>query len=372
MGCLHPVEATGGVTRRPRPHRGLALAAAMTLAALLPALVHAQALAPTALFEKLSPSVFMVVTYASTEPKARRLATGSAVVIGPETVITNCHVLRKSQRVEVVSGAVVLPATLEFPDVERDLCQMRVPGLTAPAVVLGSSAELRIGQRVYAIGAPQGLELTLSDGLISSLRTLVTKDRVEPWIQTSAPIAGGSSGGGLFDEQARLIGITTFGIGRGGVVVGNLNFAVPAEQVREVPERGRLALAADATRRAEAAAKLKESEATGKGQRLVGDILAQHFAASQRTYVFVRGGNELRSFTLRGSNLTAVQHDGLAGSGTMRIGPARDVVCFTVHQIGVHQRALSMDNCFELWDVGSGEFELRRGDRPGAMVYRIQ
>ena len=372
MGCLHPVEATGGVTRRPRPHRGLALAAAMTLAALLPALVHAQALAPTALFEKLSPSVFMVVTYASTEPKARRLATGSAVVIGPETVITNCHVLRKSQRVEVVSGAVVLPATLEFPDVERDLCQMRVPGLTAPAVVLGSSAELRIGQRVYAIGAPQGLELTLSDGLISSLRTLVSKDRVEPWIQTSAPIAGGSSGGGLFDEQARLIGITTFGIGRGGVVVGNLNFAVPAEQVREVPERGRLALAADATRRAEAAAKLKESEATGKGQRLVGDILAQHFAASQRTYVFVRGGNELRSFTLRGSNLTAVQHDGLAGSGTMRIGPARDVVCFTVHQIGVHQRALSMDNCFELWDVGSGEFELRRGDRPGAMVYRIQ
>jgi hypothetical protein len=249
---------------------------------------------------------------------------------------------------------------------------MRVPGLTAPAVVLGSSAELRIGQRVYAIGAPQGLELTLSDGLISSLRTLVSKDRVEPWIQTSAPIAGGSSGGGLFDEQARLIGITTFGIGRGGVVVGNLNFAVPAEQVREVPERGRLALAADATRRAEAAAKLKESEATGKGQRLVGDILAQHFAASQRTYVFVRGGNELRSFTLRGSNLTAVQHDGLAGSGTMRIGPARDVVCFTVHQIGVHQRALSMDNCFELWDVGSGEFELRRGDRPGAMVYRIQ
>jgi len=372
VGCLHPVETTGGVTRRPRPHRGLALAAAMTLAALLPALVHAQALAPTALFEKLSPSVFMVVTYASTEPKARPLATGSAVVIGPETVITNCHVLRKSQRVEVVSGAVVLPATLEFPDVERDLCQMRVPGLTAPAVVLGSSAELRIGQRVYAIGAPQGLELTLSDGLISSLRTLVSKDRVEPWIQTSAPIAGGSSGGGLFDEQARLIGITTFGIGRGGVVVGNLNFAVPAEQVREVPERGRLALAADATRRAEAAAKLKESEATGKGQRLVGDILAQHFAASQRTYVFVRGGNELRSFTLRGSNLTAVQNDGLAGSGTMRIGPARDVVCFTVHQIGVHQRALSMDNCFELWDIGSGEFELRRGDRPGAMVYRIQ
>jgi hypothetical protein len=356
------------MTRRFRPHRGLATAAAMTLAAWLPALVHAQVLAPTALFEKLSPSVFMVITYASTESKARPLATGSAVVIGPETVITNCHVLRKSQRVEVVNGPVVLQATLEFPDVERDLCQMRVPGLTAPAVVLGSSAELRIGQRVYAIGAPVGLELTLSDGLISSLRTLVNKDRVEPWIQTSAPISPGSSGGGLFDEQGRLIGITTL-----TSLTGNLAFAVPAEQVREVPERGRLALAADATRRAEAAAKLKESEATGKGQRLVGDTLAQHFAASRRTYVFVRSGNQMRSFILRGVNLTSLENSFSSTTGTMRIDPARDVACFTMTTVQfINQRSVSMNECFEVWDIGSGEFEMRLPGRPGGMVYRIQ
>lgn len=339
----------------------------MTLAAWLPALVHAQVLAPTALFEKLSPSVFMVITYAGAEPKARRLATGSAVVIGPETVITNCHVLRKSQRVEVVNGPVVLQAILEFPDVERDLCQMRVPGLTAPAVVLGSSAGLRIGQRVYAIGAPMGLELTLSDGLISSLRTLVSKDRVEPWIQTSAPISPGSSGGGLFDEQGRLIGITTL-----TSLTGNLAFAVPAEQVREVPERGRLALAADATRRAEAAAKLKDSEATGKGQRLVGDALAQHFPATSRTFVFTRGGNEMRSFTTRGANLTAVELDGTAPSGRVRLDRTRDVVCFAVNSIGIRERAVSMHDCFEVWDIGSGEFELRLAGKPGAMAYRIQ
>jgi serine protease Do len=339
----------------------------MTLAAWLPALAHAQVLAPIALFEKLSPSVFMVITYAGTEPKARRLATGSAVVIGPETVITNCNVLRKSQRVEVVNGPVVLQATLEFPDVERDLCQMRVPGLAAPAVVLGSSAGLRIGQRVYAIGAPQGFELTLSDGLVSSLRTMVTKDRIEPWIQTSAPISPGSSGGGLFDEQGQLIGITTL-----SSLIGNLAFAVPAEQVREVPERGRLALAADATRRAEAAAKLKESEATGKGQRLVGNTLAQHFTVSQRTYVFVRGGNQMRSLSLRGANLTAVENDGRATSGTVRIDPARNVVCFTVNQFGVHRSAESMHDCFEVWDIGSGEFEMRLPGQPGGMAYRIQ
>ena len=53
----------------------------MPLAAWLPALVHAQVLAPTALFEKLSPSVFMVITYAGAEPKARRLATGSDALL---------------------------------------------------------------------------------------------------------------------------------------------------------------------------------------------------------------------------------------------------------------------------------------------------
>jgi hypothetical protein len=74
------------------------------------------------------------------------------------------------------------------------------------------------------------LELTLSGGLISSLR----RTQSEPIIQTDAAVSGGSSGGGLFDANARLIGITTFGI-RGGQ---NLNFALPVEWIRDASVRG--------------------------------------------------------------------------------------------------------------------------------------
>ncbi|MGH9440374.1 MAG: trypsin-like peptidase domain-containing protein, partial [Terriglobia bacterium] len=80
---------------------------------------------------------------------------------------------------------------------------------------------LAVGEKVYAIGAPEGLELTISEGLISGLRDF-DKERV---IQTSAAISPGSSGGGLFDAEGRLVGITTFYL-KGGQ---SLNFALPAE-----------------------------------------------------------------------------------------------------------------------------------------------
>lgn len=86
-----------------------------------------------------------------------------------------------------------------------------------------------MGQRVYTLGAPLGLELTFSEGMISSLR----KADGGLLIQTTTPISPGSSGGGLFDENGVLIGITTFQTTKGQ----NLNFAVPAEWISSVSER---------------------------------------------------------------------------------------------------------------------------------------
>ncbi len=93
---------------------------------------------------------------------------------------------------------------------------------------------------VYAIGNPKGLDLTLSAGLVSSLRRNPTGQLV--LIQTSAAISGGSSGGGLFDDSGRLIGLTT--IGSVGADTQNLNFAVPSEWIAELPQRHALRLAA--------------------------------------------------------------------------------------------------------------------------------
>jgi hypothetical protein len=82
---------------------------------------------------------------------------------------------------------------------------------------------VRVGERTYAIGSPQGLESTLSNGLVSGLLP-VGKMKI---VQTTAPISRGSSGGGLFDVRGALMGITTVYLKDGQ----NLNFAVPADQI---------------------------------------------------------------------------------------------------------------------------------------------
>ena len=197
----------------------------------------AQALSAAQLYARLEPSVWVVRTF---DKDQLPLGQGSAVVVGPETLVTNCHVLRKGKRVEVTHAKVVATATLELWDTVRDLCQLRAPGVNAPAVMLATEPVI-VGQTVYALGAPAGLELTLSAGLISALRR-DDSERLTA-IQTSAAISPGSSGGGLFDDQGRLIGITTAFVGGNAQ---NLNLALPVAMVRELPERHAAAQASKA------------------------------------------------------------------------------------------------------------------------------
>jgi len=188
------------------------------------------ALAPQDVYARASPSVWKVLTY---DVDGLPLGQGSAVVVGSEALVTNCHVLKRAKRVVVRRETVSIDARLELWDPQRDVCQLRAPSLTAPAVGLAPSARIAVGQAVYAIGNPKGLDLTMSAGLVSSLRRNDAGQLV--LIQTSAAISGGSSGGGLFDDQGSLVGLTT--IGSVGADTQNLNFAVPAEWIRELPER---------------------------------------------------------------------------------------------------------------------------------------
>src|SRR6185369_2980916 len=82
--------------------------------------------------------------------------------------------------------------------------------------------DVKVGERVYTVGAPQGLELSLAEGIVSSKRT-IDGGR---FVQTSAPMSSGSSGGGLFDAYGHLVGITTSMLKNSQ----NLNFAIPAEE----------------------------------------------------------------------------------------------------------------------------------------------
>lgn len=177
-------------------------------------------LGPERVYELAAPSVAVIE---SLDGDGRPFARGSGVVIGPQKVITNCHVLQRAVSIRVRMGSADFAATSGTSDNYLDLCALQVPNLEAPEVKRASVKGVKVGQTVYAIGAPQGLDRTLSQGLVSALR-----DTDEgTLIQTSASISPGSSGGGLFDTEGRLVGITTFQTKQGQ----NLNFALPADWI---------------------------------------------------------------------------------------------------------------------------------------------
>ena len=215
-------------------------------------------LAPEVLFDMVSPSVWVVRTQ---DEAGRALALGSAVVVGPGRLITNCHVLARAKAVAVARENVTYGATLEFPDPDRDLCQLKVANFHAPAVAIAAPQTWRVGARVYAIGSPRGLETTISDGLLSGIRRN-EQDQIEA-LQITVPISPGSSGGGLFDAQGRLVGITTMILRN----AQNVNFAVPSSWIAEVPERAQAALAAKAATAANVGASTS-AQTTPQGDRV--------------------------------------------------------------------------------------------------------
>jgi hypothetical protein len=190
---------------------------------------------PAMVFARVSSSVLVVK---STLPQGT--AQGSAVVVGKGLAVTNFHVVKRSSRVTVTQGATTVEAKLMSFDEKRDLALLSFEGLERRPVAVGSAKGLKVGDRVYAVGAPHSLELTLSDGLVSALRE--DSKGGAPTIQTTAPISPGSSGGGLFDGRGRLVGITTFQQKDGQ----NLNFANPAEWVSDLLQGKIASVAADA------------------------------------------------------------------------------------------------------------------------------
>lgn len=174
-------------------------------------------------FEQVSKSI--VVIYA---PNAEdgTVGYGSGVVLPTGDIATNCHVLEDANEFLVTHEGKDHLGIIRHSNPERDVCVITAYGLKAPGVRLGSTRTLKVGARVYAVGAPKGLELSLSEGIISSLREI----KGGRHIQTTAPISPGSSGGGLFDENGNLIGLPTFFVKDGQ----QLNFAVPVEWIGDL------------------------------------------------------------------------------------------------------------------------------------------
>jgi S1-C subfamily serine protease len=175
---------------------------------------------------------------------------GSGIVLDPQGhVLTNFHVVEGAREIQVLlyDGS-SHPATIVGADPATDVAVIKVdaPRDLLHPVRFGASNDLRVGQRVFAIGNPFGLERTLTTGIISSLnRSLPTRTgrTIKSIIQTDAAINPGNSGGPLLDSGSRLIGMNTAIASRTGQSSG-VGFAIPvgtlARIVPQLIQRGKV------------------------------------------------------------------------------------------------------------------------------------
>ncbi|MCX6550297.1 MAG: trypsin-like peptidase domain-containing protein [Acidobacteria bacterium] len=203
------------------------------------------------LFNRVSPAV-VSITAASIDPydPEHRIdrVMGSGVIIDPSgLILTNSHVVFARQVITVtLDDGITLPARMVGADPVFDIALVRIPPPTKgvlPSVPFADSSQVAVGEEVFAIGNPLGLDQTLTRGIVSAVNRELPGTAwslTEPLIQTDAAINPGNSGGPLVDACARIIGITT------AVLPGaqGIGFAVPVDLVREVTpsliEKGRV------------------------------------------------------------------------------------------------------------------------------------
>ena len=209
----------------------------------------ADELANIDVFKRLSPSVVHITTLAterdffnrSVQQVPRGTGTGFVWDSGGH-IVTNFHVIQEGSGVRVtLADQSSWPATLVGAFADRDLAVLKInaPRDKLPAIPIGSSRDLLVGQKVFAIGNPFGLDQTLTVGIVSALNREIdsTNQRtIRGVIQTDAAINPGNSGGPLLDSAGRLIGVNTAIYSPSGASAG-IGFAIPVDEVNRIVPR---------------------------------------------------------------------------------------------------------------------------------------
>ncbi|MBP6898335.1 MAG: trypsin-like peptidase domain-containing protein [Pseudacidovorax sp.] len=211
--------------------------------------LHADEQATVDLFKRLSPSVVHITTLQVQRDFFNRAVgqvpsgTGTGFVWdGNGHIVTNFHVIQGG------SGATVTLADQStfkaqlvgaFPD--RDLAVLKIdaPKDKLPAIPVGTSRDLQVGQKVFAIGNPFGLDQTLTTGIVSALNREIesfNNRSIRGVVQTDAAINPGNSGGPLLDSAGRLIGVNTQIASPSGASAG-IGFAIPVDEVNRIVPR---------------------------------------------------------------------------------------------------------------------------------------
>jgi serine protease Do len=221
--------------------------------------------------EKVLPAVVRIEVTSFSRPEgskygrdtdviSRQRVLGSGVIVDPDGyIMTNAHVVLGAERIrvtiaptllEIIAGAPrllrqqrVYDAKLVGSDRLVDLALLKIEEKGLSFIALPEGYSVRLGQIVLAIGSPEGLDHTVTRGIVSAVERQVDLDKPMVHVQTDAPINPGSSGGALIDRDGNLIGLNTFRITEGSISEG-LGFAIPEPVVRasylEFKEHGHL------------------------------------------------------------------------------------------------------------------------------------
>jgi len=193
-------------------------------------------LSASEIFEQRSPSVVTINTSGGI---------GSGVIIDPSGIIvTSLHVVRGESEAEIQlsNGDIYDAVTVINVDERKDIVLLKLEAYGLTSAPLGNSEMVRTGETVTLIGSPEGLDLTVSTGIVSSIRDSGEGYRL---IQTTAAASSGSSGGGMFNEFGELIGIVTSKI----MEAENITFAIPVNYVRGLTSNSSPMTLADLARR---------------------------------------------------------------------------------------------------------------------------
>ena len=243
-----------------------AVSALLAAALLVPAWVHsgtaaspravtprgplaADELAHVELFKRAGPSVVHITSLgvqrdlfsANVQQVPRGTGTGF-VWDSAGHIVTNFHVIQGANGARVtLADQTTFDAKLvgAFPDRDLAVLQIEAPKDKLPPIALGSSRDLVVGQRVYAIGNPFGLDQTLTTGIVSALNREIesfNQRTIRGVIQTDAAINPGNSGGPLLDSAGRLIGVNTQIASPSGASAG-IGFAIPVDEVNRIVPR---------------------------------------------------------------------------------------------------------------------------------------
>jgi S1-C subfamily serine protease len=168
----------------------------------------------------------------------QHISSGSGVIFSKDGfIVTNNHVIEDADQIEVIHNKSSFTAKLIGTDPSTDLAVLKIDSKNMPAIPLGSSKTLKVGEWVIAVGNPFNLTSTVTAGIVSAkgrdINILQGKFPLESFIQTDAAINPGNSGGALVNRSGELVGVNTAILSKTGSYAG-YGFAVPVDIVKKI------------------------------------------------------------------------------------------------------------------------------------------